>query len=249
MFFREGDDGGGGGGCPVNLREGPPLLGGGVGGCPVNRREGAVDRRAPSEALDPRNMMPALPQTSAPSQRVDLSKVRETSSIPKSDAAENWVYPSPQQFYHALLRKEKDPEAESIEDVVRVHNQTNEETWRHVLAWEQLHASTCATPTLLRFTGRPFDLSWGAWCSQTLSYRGKPFDRHDWYVDRCGQKTVRYVIDYYDDPRAGNELEITIEARPAIDSAGALMDRLRRPLWQARRVWAALFGGGSPDAR
>ena len=23
-----------------------------------------------------------------------------------------------------------------------------------------------------------------------------PFDRHDWYVDRCGQE-VRYVIDFY----------------------------------------------------
>ena len=23
-----------------------------------------------------------------------------------------------------------------------------------------------------------------------------PFDRHDWYVDRCG-KEVRYVIDFY----------------------------------------------------
>jgi hypothetical protein len=23
-----------------------------------------------------------------------------------------------------------------------------------------------------------------------------PFDRHDWYVDRCGQE-VRYIIDFY----------------------------------------------------
>ena len=23
-----------------------------------------------------------------------------------------------------------------------------------------------------------------------------PFDRHDWYVDRCGRE-VRYVIDFY----------------------------------------------------
>lgn len=30
-----------------------------------------------------------------------------------------------------------------------------------------------------------------------------PFDRHDWYVDRCG-KEVRYVIDFYfDDNKAG----------------------------------------------
>ncbi len=30
-----------------------------------------------------------------------------------------------------------------------------------------------------------------------------PFDRHDWYVDRCGQE-VRYIIDFYfDDNKAG----------------------------------------------
>lgn len=31
-----------------------------------------------------------------------------------------------------------------------------------------------------------------------------PFDRHDWYVDRCGEE-VRYVIDFYfDDDKAGS---------------------------------------------
>ena len=31
-----------------------------------------------------------------------------------------------------------------------------------------------------------------------------PFDRHDWYVDRCGTE-VRYVIDFYfDDDKAGS---------------------------------------------
>jgi hypothetical protein len=30
-----------------------------------------------------------------------------------------------------------------------------------------------------------------------------PFDRHDWYVERCGRE-VRYVIDFYfDEARAG----------------------------------------------
>ncbi len=31
-----------------------------------------------------------------------------------------------------------------------------------------------------------------------------PFDRHDWFVDRCGEE-VRYVIDFYfDDDKAGS---------------------------------------------
>jgi len=32
-----------------------------------------------------------------------------------------------------------------------------------------------------------------------------PFDRHDWYIDRCGRE-VRYVIDFYfDDDKAGTD--------------------------------------------
>lgn len=32
-----------------------------------------------------------------------------------------------------------------------------------------------------------------------------PFDRHDWYVDRCG-KEVRYVIDFYfNEDKAGTQ--------------------------------------------
>uniref|UniRef100_A0A7R9ZZX8 Holocytochrome c-type synthase n=1 Tax=Pyrodinium bahamense TaxID=73915 RepID=A0A7R9ZZX8_9DINO len=198
------------------------------------------------EALDPRNMMPVLPQTAAPGQSCPLSKQRETSSIPRADDVSNWVYPSPQQFYNALLRKNKDPEADAMDAVVHTHNVTNERTWQRILDWERLHERSCATPKLVRFVGRSQDLSFGALCSRTLSYRGVPFDRHDWFVDRCGQKVVRYVIDYYDDPFARDEdgMDITIEARPALDTLGAATDRLRRPAWQVRRVWAALFGGG-----
>uniref|UniRef100_A0A7S1W384 Holocytochrome c-type synthase n=1 Tax=Alexandrium catenella TaxID=2925 RepID=A0A7S1W384_ALECA len=198
------------------------------------------------EALDPRNMMPVMPQTAAPGQPRPLSKDRETSTIPRADDAANWVYPSPQQFYNALLRKNKDPEADTMDAVVHTHNVTNEKTWQRVLEWERLHERTCATPRLVRFVGRYGDLSLGALCSRAASYRGVPFDRHDWFVDRCGQKVVRYVIDYYDDPHARDDedMQITIEARPALDSVGAVVDRFRRPMWQVRRVWAALFGGG-----
>lgn len=188
-------------------------------------------------------MMPSLPQTPSAAQTMALSKEREVSTIPKADAAENWVYPSPQQFYHALARKNKDPEAEAMDAVVRVHNVTNERTWKQILDWEKLHSHSCATPSLIRFIGRSTDLSWGAWWSTKLSYRGAPFDRHDWFVDRCGLKTVRYVIDYYDDPKIEDSLQITVETRPAVDSLGAMLDRLRRPRWQMRRMWTAMFGG------
>lgn len=56
----------------------------------------------------------------------------------------------------------------------------------------------------------------------------RPFDRHDWIINRNGQD-VRYVIDYYE---TGNEnkvlgdgLDIELDVRPALDSFGALWDR------------------------
>lgn len=46
----------------------------------------------------------------------------------------------------------------------------------------------------------------------------RPFDRHDWVVDRCGTK-VRYVIDYYTGRvDKGNPFSFYIDARPALDS-------------------------------
>ena len=71
-------------------------------------------------------MMPVFPQTPAQSQAMDLPKEREVSSIPKTDASGNWVYPSPQQFYHAMLRKNKEVDAGAMDAVVNVHNVTNE---------------------------------------------------------------------------------------------------------------------------
>ena len=55
-----------------------------------------------------------------------------------------------------------------------------------------------------------------------------PFDRHDWIVDRCGQKEVQYVIDYYDggavDPES--KLFTVLDVRPAMNSVGNVWDRM-----------------------
>lgn len=70
---------------------------------------------------------------------------------------------------------------------------------------------------------------------------GFPFDRHDWFVDRNGQE-VRYVIDYYYSPEPNANVagpavgdlvpshtkSIHVDVRPAVDSVGAFVDRLRR---------------------
>jgi len=85
--------------------------------------------------------------------------------------------------------------------------------------------------------GRPDELSpkarlktWFGWIA--------PFDRHDWTIDRCG-KEVRYVIDYYYDESSSHldqrpsltsrdsVKSIYVDVRPALDSVGSFMDRLR----------------------
>jgi cytochrome c heme-lyase len=86
---------------------------------------------------------------------------------------------------------------DAMEAVVAIHNNMNESTWKQVLAWEERH-SECKQPrTLKSFMGRPDELSPKAACKYYLGLASRPFDRHDWIVDRCG-KEVRYIIDYYD---------------------------------------------------
>lgn len=88
----------------------------------------------------------------------------------------------------------------------------------------------------------------------------RPFDRHDWLVDRCGRE-VRYVIDFYDGgsvnvpaasqsssssgpsgspptptptPGAGSISGTLLDVRPAFDSPGAFIDRWRVSYWRKR---------------
>eukprot|EP00397_Hematodinium_sp_SG-2012_P048460 GEMP01055538.1.p1 GENE.GEMP01055538.1~~GEMP01055538.1.p1 ORF type:complete len:249 (+),score=48.33 GEMP01055538.1:31-777(+) len=188
-------------------------------GCPASSSSSC------SPDVDPRNMMPVIPNQSADA--LDLSKDRERSNIPKTGSDEKWVYPSPQQFYNALLRKNKDvAESDLMDSVVFAHNVTNEKTWEDIMRWEAMHFEQCKDPSLLRFVGRSEDLTPRAWFSYLFLPRGTPFDRHDWYVDRCGTP-IRYVIDYYDDPNADNELEISLDTRPALDSFQNAWDRIR----------------------
>ena len=106
----------------------------------------------------------------------------------------------------ALRRKGKgdDVTEDDMEHVVHAHNTMNEITWQQVQGWEALHRDNCPCgSTLLRFRGRPDDLSPLARI-KSLFGGPLPFDRHDWYLDRCG-KEVRYVIDFYfDDEKAGD---------------------------------------------
>lgn len=203
-----------------------------------------------SVKIDPANLMPSSAnQEPSANQRIALSKERVASTIPKGGTDDNtWVYPSPQMFWNALVRKGKTEGAseEDMESVIAVHNNMNENTWIQVLAWEQLHPvlGPGREPKLLRFSGRPNDLSPKARIKMLFGHNA-PFDRHDWIVDRGG-KEVRYIIDYYHDesmvkndqrPRHLQDLtsmkSIKVDVRPALDSIPAILDRsLRMPLLQ-----------------
>jgi len=136
-------------------------------------------------------MFPDLPQSRAPNQAVALPTSRDASSIPKGapgDAGGHWEYPSPQQMYHALLRKGyTDTDATAVESMVAVHNFLNEGAWAEIEGWERRFGlglgrgwEICRKgeenggveaarvekrdgerpePRLLRFQGRPKDMT------------------------------------------------------------------------------------------
>lgn len=188
--------------------------------------------------------MPYNPnQMPRPGQEKPLSTDRVRSTIPKGGLeTETWTYPSPQMFYNALSRKGKadDVSLEDVETIVAIHNNMNERAWIAVMEWEALYAATCTTPKLSRFLGKPHDLSPKAQFYSTFGAE-KPFDRHDWYIDRCG-KEVRYIIDFYhDEIKSKNDkvpqlhdmhsiTSITIDARPALDDMSNIWDRVRMPV-------------------
>lgn len=129
--------------------------------------------------------MPAANQMPAEGQTRVLSTERVESNIPQADGTSRWVYPSPQMFYNALRRKGKatGDEEEHMDAVVAIHNNMNERTWNAVLEWEKRHCDECKHPTLARFMGRPTELSVEAW-ARYLRSGEKPFDRHDWFINR-----------------------------------------------------------------
>jgi cytochrome c heme-lyase len=116
------------------------------GGCPMGK-----------EDINPKNMMPYLKQLPHPEQDFPLPTPRQTSTIPRGGANDNWVYPSPQMFYNAVKRKGGDPDEESMQTVVNVHNRVNEYCWGKIIEWEQLQGNS--SPRLTRFRGRYDDLS------------------------------------------------------------------------------------------
>jgi cytochrome c heme-lyase len=95
--------------------------------------------------VNPLNNMPYLPQSPSPNQRSSLSLERTESSIPRSPSPDGtavpprWEYPSPQQFYNALVRKGWETPEEHVETMVDIHNFLNEQAWQEVMKWETMN--------------------------------------------------------------------------------------------------------------
>ncbi|KAK4095912.1 hypothetical protein N658DRAFT_570117 [Parathielavia hyrcaniae] len=223
-------------------------------------------------------MFQSIPQDRAPNQTYALPTSRDESSIPRGSGGGNWEYPSPQQMYNALLRKGyTDTDVTAVESMVAVHNFLNEGAWGEIVEWERRfgrglgrgwevskrgeenaplelrrvegqEGGQLPQPTLIRFQGRPNDITPKAALLQMLGkiYPSKfgtepPFDRHDWYVSRKtgdGQsKEVRYVIDFYSaPPEPTGEPVFYLDVRPAVTPTAAV-ERLMR--WGGDVWWRA----------
>lgn len=110
-------------------------------GCPIQHDAPAKSTPAQcpidhGQNLSPLNQMPTLPQAPSPDQSMALPLTRTESSIPRDPSAK-WEYPSPQQFYNALVRKGWQTPEEHVETMVEIHNFLNEEAWQEVLKWEK----------------------------------------------------------------------------------------------------------------
>lgn len=200
--------------------------------CPMKAAAAGVN-----SDIDPANMMPPPNQSPAPDQPFPLSVRREESTIPRHGAEKNWVYPSEQMFWNAMLRKgwrwrDDDLAPHDMSNIINIHNKNNEQAWHEILKWEAMHAGECPCgPTLKRFGGKAKEYSPRARFRHWMGYE-LPFDRHDWIVDRCG-KEVRYVIDYYDGEIDKDSYQFSIlDVRPAFDSVGAVWDRMKVAWWR-----------------
>ncbi|OWT41663.1 cytochrome c heme-lyase [Cryptococcus neoformans Bt1] len=147
---------------------------------------------------------------------------------PQQDANGNWIYPSEQQFFNAMLRKKHNPSPQDMRTIVPIHNAVNEKAWEEILKWESHWPSErCGGPRLVSFVGRPKERTPKAWVKTALGYT-PPFDRHDWIVDRCGTN-VRYVIDFYTgrQTEGPGKMAFYLDVRPAVDDWEGIKTRVK----------------------
>ena len=134
-------------------------------------------------------------------------------------------------FFDAMRRKNHAPHAADMAAIVPIHNAVNERAWAEIKAWEAPYARGACPggPRLQSFEGRSGSLTPRARWNALLGYQ-RPFDRHDWVVDRCGRR-VEYVIDFYagkDEGKGGMGLNFYLDVRPKLNTWEGWRMRLGR---------------------
>ncbi|WVF65487.1 hypothetical protein IAT40_000215 [Kwoniella sp. CBS 6097] len=243
--------------CPMHQSTSPPQppvgSSSGLAKCPIQHDS--------PDKMNPLNNIPAnLSLAKQPDQLLDLPTDRTASTIPRPKGdnpggeayglGNTWDYPSPQQFYNALVRKGWETPEESVEVMVAIHNFLNERAWEEVMRWEK-RLPGGENSQLARFTGRPGELSpkarfhlWAGKLFPETFNTEPPFDRHDWIVTRpvptsspstetpqtssAPTVSTRYVIDYYSAPpdEDGNPV-FSLDVRPALDSFESFSERIK----------------------
>jgi len=214
------------GGCPIQKR--------GNSSCPIDHGSNCPVQGVPASIEESLNH----PQTPHPSQNHFLSTQRVVSTIPRETEGK-WEYPSDQQFYNAIRRKGYTAPLSDIPSIVQIHNSVNERSWMEVRKWEKA-LRDCDDPKLVRFLGRPNDLSPKAWINTNLFFYNPPFDRHDWLVEGVDGSTRRYVIDFYKGGEEKKGVNMYLDVRPALDGPGAFLDRAKMMVME---TLPGIFGG------
>lgn len=161
---------------------------------------------------------------------VKLPEEREISSIPRTGTNSHWVYPSEKQFFEAMLRKKWDPSSEDMKTVVPLHNSVNERVWNSIKLWENGQGGdACGGIELTSFKGDAKKLTPRAWFRSAILGYSKPFDRHDWTVNRCGTN-VDYVIDFYHEDSETLGPNIYLDVRPKLNSLEGVRLRVFKSL-------------------
>lgn len=223
---------------------------------PTARQASSIPMAPESEVDVPEHQKATTSATAAGGGKAAAAAEKENRGEQEAETSSNktWVYPSQQMFFNAMRRKGWSPDERDMASVVAIHNAVNERAWQEVVAWEAAAGfgprnSPCGGPRLARFVGRPRDLSPKARFLNLLGYR-LPFDRHDWFVDRCGRERVRYVIDFYNaaapapatsasssTSTAAAPVSMHLDVRPALDSPGAAWERLKAAFGRVAARW------------
>lgn len=187
----------------------------------IDREISSIPRAlsSPTTGPSPEGSNPPPPPTS-PSPNQHSYSSGNTGS---EENAQNWIYPSEKQFYAALVRKNHSPNPTTVSSIVPIHNAVNERCWSTILRDWELHSpharvanAPCGGPRLRSFSGDSSKLTPRARMYTWLGYE-RPFDRHDWVVERCGGESVEYVIDFYKGRGEGG-LSFFLDVRPKLNT-------------------------------